>query len=269
MSGRLLRLVRAELRRLRGQRMFLGSLLLVGIAAGLGSLAPFALDSAQSRPNVFLAFAWGLRCGSLFAALAMLTAGANSLSAEFHGGMVRALLIRPVRRSEFVAAKAMGLLVLAAITMLFLVVVAGSVSLATCGWGPVTDPEVPGIVVFDTETMVRTTATALAMSLPALCVLTLVGLCVSSLVDHPGHATGIAIGLHFVLRAAAGMNDRWPLLECGLAKSNEVLLGRGQGFNDAFFRSGDLPSALMVAGVLGMAATAIATMRLCRREVFA
>ena len=102
--GRVLRLTRAELIKLRGHRSVLIGAGLVVIAAIVGALLGPPLS--PGRPNFFLAFSYGLQTGAFVAAFILLTSGANTLAAEFHAGTARLMLSRPVHRSEVVLGKA-------------------------------------------------------------------------------------------------------------------------------------------------------------------
>src|SRR5690606_16851477 len=117
-------------------------------------------------------------------------------------GTLKTLFTRPIRRVELLLAKALAIWGWGA-ALLLLAVLAGLLGgELTEGLYDVQDPTFH-VTKHTFGTMLRYTALATAVTLAPLAALAGVGLLASCLSDHPGHATGGAIGALFLLSGIA------------------------------------------------------------------
>lgn len=219
MTRRLLRLWVFEWRKLLARRLPTGAFLAV-VAIALASPAiGHVVDTAaslQQRGRVagedLYANGWTALCGSvqstrLFLVLVLLVLAGSSMAEESAHGTLQALLMRPVRRLEVLLAKALAMWSYGVALFVVAVAAAALGGELTRGLYDVVDPVYTDRLVHAFGDMCTYVTVATLLTLPALAALTAMGVLVSVLFEHPGHATGVAIGWLFLLSAVSGFDQ--------------------------------------------------------------
>jgi ABC-2 type transport system permease protein len=210
-------LVAFEVRKLAARRLPLIAFALIVLVALAAPWVGHVVDTASSlaqgkgRPedrfgNGWSALTSGVGTARLFLVIATLVLSGSTLAEEWSQGTIKALLVRPVRRIELLLAKTLVMWGFACSALVVAVVAAGIGGELTQGLYDVTDPffpERPAKYLFGL--MLDYTLLATLMTMPALLAMTTMGLLFSTVFDHPGHATGAAVGALFVLTSAAGL----------------------------------------------------------------
>lgn len=217
MISRTLRLTRFELRKLAARRLPLLAIVAVLLIALLAPTAGRAVDTASALmkgkvagedpfANGWTALAGAVATARLFIVIVLLILSGSAVAEEASQHTLKALLVRPVRRVEVLLAKALATWSWAA-GLLLLSVLAGAVGAESAkGLYDITDPSF-GMLKHTFGTMLGYVALATALTAAPLLALTGLGLVCSCLSDHPGYATGGAIGALFLLSGIAGLSD--------------------------------------------------------------
>jgi len=216
--ARLWLMFRFEWRKLLSRKLPLVAAICVLILALLAPKAGQVMDTAAAiaqgkaaQANLY-ANGWTALCSAVnsarfFLVLAVVVLAGSSVAEETSTGTLRAICLRPVRRWEFLLAKLLGLWSYAAALLIAVVVVAALGAELDRGLYDVVDPSYPDRLVRAFGDMCGYVYLAVALTLPPLLALCSLGLLVSTLVEHPGHATGIAVGALFALSAVSGLAD--------------------------------------------------------------
>ena len=218
MIGRLLLLIRFEWRKLRSRRLplfaGLGVLLLALLAPHAAQVLETANALAQNKtPEVDRwANGWTSLCSAVssarfFLTLALVVLAGSSVAEETSSGTLRALCLRPLRRTEVLLAKLLALWSYSALLLLAAVLAAALGAEFDRGLYDVVDPDFPDRLVRAFGDMWGLVYLAFGLTLAPLLALSALGLLVSVLVEHPGHATGLAVAALFVLSALSGLSD--------------------------------------------------------------
>jgi ABC-2 type transport system permease protein len=214
---RVLRLTRFELRKLAARPLPVLAVVLVVLVALLAPWAGHAVDSAaalmkgqvareDAYQNGWTALAGGVAAARLFIVIVLLILSGSAVAEEAAQGTLKTLLVRPVRRTELLVAKALATWGWAVLLLVVAVLAAALAGELTKGLYDVQDPDF-GVVKHTFGVMLDYTLLATALTAAPLLALTGLGLLATCLSDHPGHATGGAIGALFLLSAVAGVSD--------------------------------------------------------------
>lgn len=216
MTGRVLRLTRFELRKLAARRLPVLALALVVAIALLAPSVGRAVDTASSLmsgkgaqhadswKNGWTAMASAVSTARLFVFIVVVVLAGSAVAEEASHGTLKTLFVRPVRRVELLLAKALATWGWGALLLVVAVLAAMLGAELNLGLYDVADPTF-GITKHTFGTMLGYTALATVVTLAPLAALTGLGLLASCLSDHPGHATGGAIGALFFLSGLAGV----------------------------------------------------------------
>lgn len=218
MIARLWLMFRFEWRKLLSRKLPIVAAILVLILALLAPRAGQVMDTAaaiaqgkSAKIDIF-ANGWTALCSAVnsarfFLVLAVIVLAGSSVAEETSQGTLRAICLRPVRRWEFLLAKLLGLWSYAAALLIAVVIAAALGAELDRGLYDVVDPSFPDRLVRAFGDMCGYVYLAVALTLPPLLALCSLGLLVSTLVEHPGHATGVAVGAFFALSAISGLAD--------------------------------------------------------------
>lgn len=287
MSGwrRLRVLLRTEARKLLARRLTWIAFLVVVLVALVGPWAGKVVDTARSLGAdkgpalgggeayrsgwVALASAVGHARLVLLGLLLMLSA--SSVSEETSLGTLKALCTRPLRRSELLLSKLAVIWGYGVVLHLAMIAAAALGAELTYGLYDVpVDPLFPERIkhAFGDMCVLLYEVTALsALPLLSLCAL---GLLCSVLLEHSGHATGVAIGATLLCSAAAGLSDRLQglVFTVQLASSFEAFRDIAERYSGAESALGAaIPAALLVPVVWALVLFAIGALLLERRDV--
>ncbi|MCZ6556159.1 MAG: ABC transporter permease [SAR324 cluster bacterium] len=197
-------LTRQEFRKLSAQR-YPYLLLALVLIAQIAHMLAAALAAPETTLDVLTGpqlWAKGAGTGLRFGVYGLLVVGAMGFSQEFAQGTVKTILVLPLRRWEWVAAK-LVFLVLLALGLLLAVVMVGVLIVAlTLGWGDVVREEVVlyGRGEVWLQVLAATALTAVFL-LPVCAFAQLIGLYFSS----SGAAVGSALLLGISLEAAGAL----------------------------------------------------------------
>lgn len=199
MINRVLRLLRAELLKLRTHPFFPVSLALLVLGTALGG---FFLQEERETPwrahHAIAIFAGGAKVGLKLATFIMLIFGSMLFAGEFDRGTIKILLTRPVTRIDLFAAKSIAATMLA----LFLVAVVLYVSLAMgCllgELGPVWDDQ-SYTSTTSYERLLEHARKAVVMSIAAVVAAGFLGILVSSTSESSGFAVAITLTLFLLV----------------------------------------------------------------------
>jgi ABC-2 type transport system permease protein len=174
---------------LRARFTYAGPVLLAAVIVLMPRIHPVARDGQSDY--AFIASATGLTL-HLAGLVFLLVFCASLVSSEMSTGVVRMVLVRPIRRSEFLAAK-----ILAGISYALLL----SAVVAATSWtlvllrGDLTGVGFGGEVLFTNRQMVLAYAYGAALSLLPQCAAVAYAVFVSTLTRKPATAVGGAIGV--------------------------------------------------------------------------
>ncbi|MCA8923902.1 MAG: ABC transporter permease [Planctomycetes bacterium] len=280
MIGRLWTLYRVELSKLLARRLlWVGAVLVILLAlAGpsLSGAAAAARAAAEgSAGGDEFQNGWTVLAGSVTRAsfliwLLAVVLSASSVAEEASWGTLRVICARPVRRAEWIAAKVLALWSLTAAILLAAVFAATASAELAFGLYDVVDPLFPDRVTHSFGDMRWFVLAATGASLVPLLALIGVGTFCSTLVDHPGHATGAAVGALVLLSAAGGLSPGFgeysfvDQLFVPFRLVNDLAnqyTGKLREFNE------DLPRVVWVSGLWAIAGTQLAALRLTLRDV--
>ena len=219
MMRRLLVLAGIEARKLLARRLTLFAFLLVLLVAFAGPWGGRVLETARGLggertsidpyQNGWTALAGSVQSARLFQLVVLLVLAASTVAEETGLGTLKALCARPLRRSELLLSKLAVVWGYGVALHLCAVAAAALGAELTHGLYDVpVDPLFPERIkhAFGDMCVLLYQVTALgALPLLALCAL---GLLCSVLLEHSGHATGVAIGALFLCSAAAGLSDQ-------------------------------------------------------------
>ena len=280
MSGRLWTLYRVELSKLLARRLlWVGALgvILLSLAGPALSSAFAAAQAAAARGEGGDAFqnGWTVLSSSVSRAsfliwLLATVLAASSVAEEASWGTLRVVCARPVRRAEWIAAKVLSLWTLCSAALVLAVLAATLSSELAFGLYDVVDPLFPDRTVHTFGDMRWFVTAASAVSLIPLLALIALGTFCSTLVDHPGHATGAAVALLVVLSAAGGLSPGFEehsfVSQLGLPFSlvsdlANQYTGKLREFNT------DLPRVGWVSALWAVVGYQLAALRLGLRDV--
>jgi ABC-2 type transport system permease protein len=210
-------LVAFEARKLAARRLPVLAFALIVIVALAAPWAGHVVDTASALAqgkgkvenafdNGWTALASGVGTTRLFLVIATLVLAGSTVAEEWAQGTIKALLVRPVRRIELLLAKTAVMWGFACAALVVAVVAAAVGGELTQGLYDITDPFYPDRIKHHCGDMIDYTLLATLMTMPALLAMTTLGLLCSTIFDHPGHATGAAVGALFVLSGAAGLS---------------------------------------------------------------
>lgn len=214
-----MRLLRCEGEKLLARRLPLFAFFLV---VGVALLAPRvgrAVDTATAlassgRPhapdpfeNGWTALAGAVAAARAFLVIVVLILSASAVAEESSQRTLKTLFLRPVRRGEVLFAKALSVWAYGALLLLAVVGAAALSAELDRGLYDVVDPDYPDRLTHAFGDMCAYVYAATALTLLPLAALTCLGLLAGVLFEHPGHATGVAIGGLFVASAASGLSD--------------------------------------------------------------
>lgn len=216
--GRVLLLARFELRKLAARRLTLVAFALVVLVAVLAPRAGQVVDTAaalargrasQADPfaNGWSALAGAVSTARFFIVLVVLVLASSAVAEEVSLGTLKALLVRPFRKLEVLAAKALAVWLYGAALVLAAVVAAALGAELSRGLYDVTDPFYPDLTKHTAGLMANYVLRAALATLAPVVALTGLGLLASTLSDHPGHATGLGVAGLFLLSGLAGLSD--------------------------------------------------------------
>lgn len=190
MFRRIVNAYRVELRKaLRRKFTYVGPLLAVLIVASTLWVHPVARDGAGDYG--FIAYASPMAL-NLLGFLFLLVYCAALVSSELDSGTVCLMMVRPLRRSEFIVAKLLLAMTYAA---LLAATVAASSWLAVFALGDLTGVTYGGEVIYTGITMIETYLIAAGLALFPLCAAAAYAVMISSLTRSTGAAVGGAVGL--------------------------------------------------------------------------
>lgn len=189
---------------------------------------------------------WGLR----FAVYVVLVFGAMALSREFSLGTVKTVLVLPVRRYQWLAAKLLGLVLLSWALLLAIVVLGVVLVAVQPGWGDVVRSDVTLYTLGEVWGHMALATGLTAVALLPVCAFALL---VSAHFTSSGAAVGVALLLGIVLETATEMVDvgRWVFLHhLHRPFAQMVKLGKGLPFQWEAAWAWGLPVSLVSFAVL-------------------
>lgn len=217
MIARLARLFLFEWRKLLARRLplvaFVAVLLVALLAPQVGRVVNTASALMQGKgaaadpyANGWTALSGAVGTSRLFLMIVVLLLAGSSLAEETAHGTLQALFVRPVRRLEVVTAKWLALWSYAVVLLVSVVALASLSAELSQGLYDVVDPVYPSHTYQHFRTMWIYVFKATALTILPLAALTSMGLFVSAVIEHPGYATGVAIGGLFFLSTASGLS---------------------------------------------------------------
>jgi ABC-2 type transport system permease protein len=215
MIDRFYRCLRAEATKLWRQRLpWVGLVLVVVVTAFAAWInAEMATDShgAAALPrNAFRFFAIGLRYGFAMSVFFLVLTAGLAVAGESGQGTLKMVLVRPVRRSEVLLAKAGVVGQYAAVLLLVVAVTAALVggAVTQSDFGDVIDPQYDDpenpYVYVEAGDMWGHLLLALGLLVLPLLAAGMLGLTVSVLLENPGIASGTAVIVFLALEIIAG-----------------------------------------------------------------
>lgn len=219
MIARVLRLFRFEWRKLLARRLPVAAFVTVALVALLSPQVGHIVDTAQSLmksgqaqssnpfDNGWTALAGAVATTRLFLAIVLLILAGSSLAEECSHGTLQALFVRPLRRIEVLAAKFLAIWSYSVLLLVFAVAMASLGAELDRGLYDVVDPDYPDRLTHAFGDMCGYVYAATVLTAIPLAALTAMGLLASVLFDHPGYATGVAIGALFLASAVSGLSE--------------------------------------------------------------
>jgi len=195
-ARRLGRLFAAESRKALHHRLLRGTAAVTVLAslAAAALVLLFADAAAGTSTTGFLLVARAARTAATLAAVTALLLGCQTIAREASEGTLVLTLVRPVRRTEVVVAKAAVTALAAIVVFAVAVLAAAALAAGARGFGPI---ESEGYVILEAGEIARTLARALALTLPALIATAAFGILVSSVATSGTAAVTIGL-LSFV-----------------------------------------------------------------------
>lgn len=280
MIGRVARLTAFELRKLLARRLAIVAVPLVAAVAALSPWAGRVIDTAgalsrghaaEADPfkNGWTALAGGISAALPFAVVIVLVFAGSALAEEAQLGTLKSLLVRPVRRTELLLAKALALVAFSLALIAAMSGAAVAVAQALYGFGDIVDYS-SSYRYPVSDTIPRYTAQAIALLVPSFVAVVAWALLCSASIDHTGYAVGAAIGGFLLLVVIAGLwNQAAPaLFVTYVGRPISTLRDIAEVFSDApkRFRA-DLVPGVMVPVISAALFLAAAAVRLARRDV--
>jgi ABC-2 type transport system permease protein len=281
--SRLWRLYRFEWEKLLARRLPLVAFALVVLVALIAPQVGQVVDTAASLmrsgkagnadpfANGWTALAGAVGSTRMFLVIVVLILAGSSVAEESSYRTLQAMLVRPVRRVEILAAKALAIWSYASLLLVCAVAMAALGAELDQGLYDVVDPDYPDRLTHAFGDMWGYVYLAVGLTLLPLLALTCMGLLASTLFDHPGYATGVAIGGLFVASAAAGLSDAGEslLFVSYLRVPFEVVGDLAAQYTNVRQRlSGEaLVEALVVPGVWAAGLFGAGALALVRRDI--
>jgi len=215
---RLWTLYRFEVRKLAARRLPLLAALAILLVALLAPQVGHVVDTAAALSrgegaaesefaNGWTALSGAVKPARFFLVLVLLVLAASTVAEETGHGTIKALLTRPVGRTQLLLAKALATWSFAALVLVLAVAAAALSAELARGLYDVVDPVYPDRLKHAFGDMSGYLYVVTAVTLAPLLALTTLGLLASVLFEHAGHATGVAIGVLFFLSAFSGLAD--------------------------------------------------------------
>lgn len=269
--------IRAEAVKLSRQRLPVVLILLTALAAGatppllrLGEELARLQEKERVSVTGFEALAAGVRVGYGAGTLILAVLAATAVSGDASLGTMRAALAHPVRRRDWLLAKASLLVGIATLLVILTWGIAVSSAWVTFGFDDVRDPIYPEYVHLSAGQMWGQVGRVALMSLGPLWAVAAVGLLFSVLMDSPAHAVGVTVGAVLVCGPLlAGLADGlapylvFSYVGSSLRSLAEIAGGGAAALEDVQITAGRLLPPLGVAG----AALAAGFAALLRRDV--
>lgn len=259
--GRIWNAYRVELSKAaRSRFIWLLAALLIATVWLMPAVHPVSRDGAAGYR--FVAYATRVAV-NLPGLLVLVACSASLISTELSSGTARAMLLRPLRRHEFVAAK----LLLAFTYAGAIVVVSGAAAWVVAAlFGQITGVSYGGEAVYSNLSMARAYLLGMVLAVFPLCAAGAYGVMVSSLTRSPAAAVGASIGALVVLDVVKHPLRIAPFLFSSWVEAPwNVFAGRADGLNPDW-----LPEALLLVAV-SLAWTAvfafIAALAMSRRNL--
>lgn len=206
--GRIGRLFRAEMLKLRAHPFLPFAVVLLAAATLAGALAPSALSAAEPsawRPtSAMQLFAGGARHGLKMASFLLVIFGSLMVAGEFDRGTIKVLLTRPITRTELFASKCLAGFLLAALFVGGVLALAFGAGCAAGELGPVWARD-NYLRLVPWETISDHAWTAMRLAVPATLAAVFLGITVSALVESSGFAVAIALALYLGLDIGLGL----------------------------------------------------------------
>lgn len=183
--------------------------------------------------------------GLLLSYVFFIVIAGTSMAEEAQYGTLKSVLIRPYKRSEFILAKALSLSLFVLLVVLILAL-SGFVAGTVIGqYGDITDPDYQSYVVSSAAEMSKASVQAYLLLIPPLFATIAYALFMSTIIEQPGYAVGVAIGASLILFALGSIDQRLGSLifvnqltmplgrleDLGLGYSGSELKGREMAFN--------------------------------------
>jgi ABC-type transport system involved in multi-copper enzyme maturation permease subunit len=193
MIGRVWTAFRVELdKAIRAKSTYLGPVLLI---VAVGAAAAHKLQAGDSLDYSFIAYATGAALGA--PALLMVLIFCSALVAsEFHSGTIRLVLVRPVRRREFLMAKMLAGM---AYGLVLVTLVGGGSWLAAWLSGTIDGVTFGGETIYTDVEMQRAYVLGVLFSFAPFAAAVAYGTMLSSLTRNPSVAVGAAVGTWVLL----------------------------------------------------------------------
>lgn len=209
--------------------------LLIGIVLAVEAayMAATGFAPAETSLHVVTApqlFAEGVGWGLRFGVYMLLVLGAMGFSQEFALGTVKTVLILPIRRHQWVAAKLVALIVLAWGMLLASVVLGIALAAVIVGWGDVVRS---GVLLYSLGQVWSHLLTATGLTALFLLPVCAFALLASVYFNSSGAAVGVTLVLGIVVESAAEMLDqgRWVFFHHLHVPFGQIVkLGKGLPF---------------------------------------
>ncbi len=181
------------------QKLFYIALVLICLAV-LGSIFADKIFTAAEEPSAGFtvltrASINGFKIGAIF----LLIFGSLIIAGEMTMGTVKMTLIRPYHRSEWILAKALTLIILVLATMVLVELSGLFVVWQAYGFTDVADPVIKNYVHLEKAVMLRYLVYSFVLVILPLISIALLGLFISTLLEHVGSAVALAILLYLAL----------------------------------------------------------------------
>jgi len=204
--GRIARLVRAELLKIRSHPLFIVSILVILIVIPLAIFFQTPDETyTYSKLNSIQLFSYGFKYGFKVASVFILIFAAMIFSMEFDKGTIKNLLTRPVTRTEVFAAKILATAVTAAFLLLLTLYITLIFSLINGELGPIWDKEYYYIKM-DYDALLDNLYMAVKLTLPSTIAAIFFGIAISTLTESSGNAVALALSIFMVLDFVSGFS---------------------------------------------------------------
>jgi ABC-type transport system involved in multi-copper enzyme maturation permease subunit len=240
-------------------------------------IAGQASDEAPFK-NAWSAAAGAARVASRLGLIALVMLASMSLSEEAQYGTLKSILTRPYKRRELVLAKAIALSLLVLALVSLLAAAGFSTGAALYDFGDVCDHDYKEYVVLTSAEMGLAAVKAFAGLLPPMLALIGFSLLISSLIEQPGYAVGVAMGgllsLQLLGSLSAGIAPFLFTSYLGFLVDSTldaaplgILYDMAMGYSTVSFKVETMARSALVCGVTGLGCLWLATWRLSRRDI--